>query len=94
MKQRYDELGFAGRLTLALQLNLHEQERVKRVVRERYMTNWDRHIIWEQIGADLDFTAGLTVKNAFLAIWTQEFPEEVTSLAQDIGALLPHRQQS
>lgn len=90
--QRLDAV--AGRLTLALQLNLHEQERVKRVVRERYMTNWDRHIIWEQIGADLDFTAGLTVKNAFLAIWTQEFPEEVTSLAQDIGALLPHRQQS
>ncbi|MFD6181422.1 ATP-dependent endonuclease [Streptomyces goshikiensis] len=88
--QRLDEA--AGRLTMALHLDPHQQERVKRVVRDRYTTNWDRHIIWEQIGADLDMTAGLTVKNAFLAIWAQEFPEEVASLVGDIGELLPRRQ--
>ncbi|MFF4433047.1 ATP-dependent endonuclease [Streptomyces sp. NPDC001513] len=88
--QRLDTV--AGRLTLALHLGLHEQERVKRVVHERFVTNWDRHVIWEQIGADLDFTAGHTVKGAFLAIWAQEFPEEVRSLIDEIGDALPRRE--
>jgi hypothetical protein len=55
----------------------------------RLLTNYDVHVIWEQIGEDLDFTAGRTVAAAFLAIWAQEFPEEVTTLVDQFRELLP-----
>jgi hypothetical protein len=65
------------------------QERVKKVVRERARTNRDRHVIFEQIGEDLDFTAGMIVASAFLAIWAQERPEEVAALVSNFSNLVP-----
>lgn len=81
----------AGRLALRVHLDLHDQERVKKVVKERALTNWDRHMIWEQIGGDLDFVAGHIVKSAFLTIWARKFPEEVKELVDAIGDKLPRR---
>lgn len=81
----------AGRLAFALHLDLHDQERVKKVVRGRALTNWDRHMIWEQIGGDLDFTSGHIVKGAFLTTWARRFPEEVKALVEAIGDKLPRR---
>lgn len=81
----------AGRLAFALHLDLHDQERVKKVVKERALTNWDRHMIWEQIGGDLDFASGHIVKSAFLATWARKFPEEVKALVEAIGDKLPRR---
>ncbi len=88
--ERLDAL--AAKLAMYLQLSLHQQERVKEVVRQRAMTNWDRHVIWEQIGADLDFTAGNIVASAFLTAWALEFPEEVNDLVESLGDLLPRRE--
>ncbi|MET9801569.1 AAA family ATPase [Streptomyces sp. NPDC006368] len=81
----------AGRLAVALHLGLHDQERVKKVVKERALTNWDRHMVWEQIGGDLDFTSGHIVKSAFLTTWAHKFPEEVKALVEAIGDKLPRR---
>lgn len=61
------------------------------MVRERSLTNWDRHMLWEQIGGDLDFTSGHIVKSAFLTTWAQKFPEEVTALVEAIDDKLPRR---
>lgn len=82
----------AAKLALRLQLTVHQQERVKEVVRTRALTNWDRHVIWEQIGADLDFQTGSIVAGAFLATWAEEFPEEVNQLVDALGDLLPRRE--
>jgi len=65
---------------------------VKRVVQDRALTNRDRHVIFQQIGEDLDFTAELIVASAFLAIWAQEFPEEVEDLVRNFRDLIPVRQ--
>jgi hypothetical protein len=46
-------------------------------------------VVFEQIGEDLDFTAGLIVASAFLAIWAQEYPEEVRGLVDQFASLLP-----
>ncbi len=89
--ERLDEL--AAKLTVALLLPLDQQERVKRVVRQRAVTNWDTHVIWEQIGEDLDFTSGHTVASAFLAIWAQAHTDEVDHLVDELGDLLPRREQ-
>jgi len=79
----------AAKLTVSMQLPASQQERVKEVVRNRLLTNYDVHVIWEQIGEDLDFTAGQIVATAFLAIWAQEFPEEVEQLVDQFRDLLP-----
>lgn len=80
------------KLALRLQLTVHDQERVKEVVRERALTNWDRHVTWEQIGVDLEFQSGSIVAGAFLATWAEEFPEEVAWLVDALGDHLPRRE--
>lgn len=87
MHDRLDHV--AARLAVSLQLPASAQERVKQVVRDRALTNRDRHTVFEQIGEDLDFTAGLIVSNAFLAIWAQERPDEVTALVSNFSDLAP-----
>ena len=61
----------AAKLTVMLGLRVEQQEWVKEFVKDRALTNIDRHMIFEQIGEDLGFLAGLVVKNAFLTLWAQ-----------------------
>ena len=72
----------AAKLTVMFGLPVSQQERVKQVVRSRGHTNRDKHVIWEQIGEDLDFRAALIVKNAFLSLWAQESGEASVLLDQ------------
>lgn len=81
----------AARLAVSLQLPPSSQERVKERVTSRALTNHDRHTIFEQIGEDLDFTSGHVVASAFLAMWAQEYPEEVTTLVDGFRDRLPLR---
>lgn len=81
----------AARLTLSMQLPSTMQDRVKQVVRDRALTNRDRHVVFQQIGDDLEFTAGAIVAQAFLAIWAQAFPDEVAGLLNPFEKLLPLR---
>lgn len=81
----------AARLTVSMQLPTAAQERVKQVVADRALTNRDRHVIFEQIGEDLDFTAGAIVASAFTALWAQEKPEEVRTLVDAFKDVLPLR---
>ena len=81
----------AARLAVSMQLPASAQERVKQVVRDRAITNRDRHTVFEQIGEDLDFTAGMIVAGAFLAVWAQERPDEVKTLVSNLGDLAPRK---
>ncbi|GAB2806273.1 hypothetical protein GCM10027176_09070 [Actinoallomurus bryophytorum] len=90
--QVYNRLdSVAAKLTVSMQLPTSRQEQVKRVVRERALTNRDKHVIWEQIGEDLDFTAGFIVSTSFLSIWAQEYPDEVRKLVDQFSDLVPKR---
>ncbi len=85
----HDKLdGLAAKLAVMLGLPISEQERVKAVIRSRALTNRDRHVIWEQIGEDLDFRAALIVKNAFLSLWAQE-ATEASDLLDQFRDLIP-----
>jgi len=79
----------AARLTVSLQLPPAQQENVKSKIKQRCLTNRDVHVIWEQIGEDLDFTASYTVRTAFLSIWAQEYPEDVCELLDPFQELIP-----
>jgi predicted ATPase len=81
----------AAKLTVSMQLPTSQQERVKAVVRERCLTNRDVHVIWDQIGEDLDFTASYTVTTAFLSIWAQEYPADMCQLVDQFQEIVPKR---
>jgi len=84
----------AARLTVSMQLPSSQQDRVRAVVRERALTNRDRHIIYKQIGDDLDFTAAIIVSSAFLAVWAQEYPHEVAGLIDQFAGVVPNADTS
>ncbi|MFI1585098.1 ATP-dependent nuclease [Embleya sp. NPDC020630] len=88
--ERLDEL--AAKLTVSLLLPTNQRDRVARVVRDRALSNIDRHVIWEQIGEDLDFTSAHTVTSAFLATWAQAYPTEVNKMVEDLGDRIPRRE--
>jgi predicted ATPase len=70
----------APRLALAMGLRPTDQERVAESVRNRILTNRDPHLIFEQIGEDLDYLGGTVVAEAFLSQWAQNYPDEVIAL--------------
>jgi predicted ATPase len=80
----------AAKLTVMLGLRIEQQEWVKEVVQRRSLTNIDRHLIFEQVGEDLGFLAGLVVKNAFLTLWAQN-SEDTQSMLTPFLSRLPLR---
>ena len=87
VRARIDEV--AARLAVSLQLPSTHQDRVRAVVNNRAVTNRDRHVVFQQIGDDLDFLSAYTVANAFIALWAQEYPEEVRRMVEPFAELLP-----
>lgn|GEM_PF-333731 len=79
----------AAKLALNLGLRTADQQRVADAVQTRLRTNRDPHLIFEQIGEDLDFLAGQAVANAFLTQWAQNYPEEVVALFENAVAVIP-----
>lgn len=69
-----------GKLTIALQLDTPMQSRVRASIEERRRTNRDIHIIFAQIGEDLDFLSESLVQRAFLSTWANTFPEKVAAI--------------
>ncbi|RNE56990.1 ATP-dependent nuclease [Cryobacterium tepidiphilum] len=79
----------AARLALNLGLRTTDQQRVATAVRSRLLTNRDPHLIFEQIGEDLDFLAGQTVARAFLTQWAENYPNEVAKLFENAVGVIP-----
>jgi hypothetical protein len=79
----------ASRLALNLGLRSSDQQRVAEVVKERLLTNRDPHLIFEQIGEDLDYLGGRTVAKAFLTQWAENYPDEVRSLFDSMADVIP-----
>lgn len=84
---RIDEI--APRLALNLNLKFADGDRVKQVVKERLRTNHDPHVLFDQIGEDLEFTAGLTVARAFLSQWAENYPEDLRAIFEPAAAIIP-----
>lgn len=69
-----------GKLTIALQLDTPMQSRVRESIEERHSTNRDVHVIFAQIGEDLDFLSESLVQRAFLSTWANTFPDKVAEV--------------
>lgn len=69
-----------GKLTIALQLDTPMQSRVRSAIEERRRTNRDIHVIFAQIGEDLDFLSETLVQRAFLSTWANTFSDRVSKI--------------
>lgn len=78
-----------GKLTQRLTLDTEQQARVRESIFDRRNTNRDPHVIFAQIGEDLDFLPEATVARAFVSIWADAFPERVDDMWSASIGLLP-----
>lgn len=67
-------------LTVSLQLPPEKQQFVANVINEIAETNRDPHLIFNQIGIKLNFTAEAVVRGAFVTIWLRENSEIIRPL--------------
>jgi ABC-type multidrug transport system ATPase subunit len=79
----------AARLALNLNLPTSDQVRVAQSVKERLRTNQDPHVLFEQVGNDLDFIGAAAVQRAFLTQWAEQFPDEVDAIFDPVVEYLP-----
>jgi predicted ATPase len=88
--ENLDTVGnLVGKLTLAMQLDTPMQARVRASIQERSKTNRDRHLIYGQIGEDLDFLSESLVQRAFVTTWAYAFPAEVDAIWSPCHDLIP-----
>lgn len=88
-----------GKLTQRLTLDTGHQTRVRESILGRGNTNRDPHVIFAQVGEDLDFLPEATVARAFVSIWCDAFPDKVDemwALTMDLlpTATVPHGDSS
>jgi predicted ATPase len=85
-----DTIGtLVGKLTLAMQLDTPMQGRVRATIQERAKTNRDHHLVYGQIGEDLDFLSETLVQRAFATTWAHAFPDAVDAIWDPCASLLP-----
>lgn len=82
-----------GRLTLALQMDVAQQERVRESLSERRRTNIDRHVIFSQIGEDLDYLSADVTARAFVSTWANADEAAVVEIWSPVDHLLPFMDQ-
>lgn len=80
-----------AKLTLALHLPVEMQERVKNSIETRKHTNRDPHVLFSQIGEDLDFLPAEVVARAFTSIWCAAFEDKVQAMWEGSIGLLPRK---
>lgn len=83
----------APRLAMNLQMRSSDQDRVVCAVRDVLATNRDPHLIFQQIGDQLDYLGGNVVASAFLTQWAQNFPDEVDQIFNSVHSALPKVQE-
>ena len=75
-------------LTLACQRSLDKQQMITKVIREASRSNRDPHLLFSQIGANINNVPETIVRGAFLTIWVQEHPAEVNRIVKHVELAL------
>ena len=81
----------SSRLAINLGLQPADQGRVAEATRQRMKTCRDPHLLFAQIGEDLDYLGEGTVQSAYVAQWSQNCPDEVDAIFDPVRHALPKR---
>ncbi len=77
------------KLTLALQLDTAQQEKVSAALEESMRLNRDRHTIFREIGDFLDFLSEDVTARAFVSTWANFNDQQVLEIWDPVKELLP-----
>jgi len=77
------------KLTMALQMDTAQSERVSEVLETHRMTNVDCHEIFKEIGEDLDFLDEAVTARAFVSTWANSFDSKVREVWDPVATHLP-----
>lgn len=79
----------AAKISNSLHLPIDIQANVIRIIKDVAMTNRDPHLLFSQVGGRLGLIAESIVRSAFLALWAQEYPDEVQQIVTPFASMLP-----
>jgi hypothetical protein len=79
----------SGRLAVALHRRYEDEALVKEVVTNVRRTNRDPHLLYSQVGKQLGLIPPDTVRDGFLSVWVQEYPEQAKAILDPVRADLP-----
>lgn len=78
----------AAKLAVSCHLDIGRQKFVADEVKRLRLVNKDRHLIFSQLGEAFDFTSEAIVSGAFISLWVQNHPDEVSRIGNAIQAVL------
>ena len=84
-----DELGYRGKLSVAVHARFEESDRVLACCRSVRLQNMDPHLLFAQVGEQLGLVPESTVSAAFANIWARVHPDQVQSLVQAVRGIIP-----
>jgi len=79
----------SGELAVAMLRPFEEEARIRSIVETVGQTNRDAHLIFSQIGRQLNLTPEQRVRDAFLSIWARYYPDEVEAMFKPFYTHLP-----
>lgn len=80
-----------GKLTNKLNYSYEEQGRVREICERIALINDDPHLLFGQIGDELDFLPKDRVERSFIDTWSREFSDDVYDMWSDVIELLPKK---
>lgn len=84
---------FAAILAVSLHLSYDDHNKVSELVKNIRKTNRDPHVLYSQVGQTLGLIPENTVRGAFLNVWSQAYPDEVSKILEPVLPLLPKENQ-
>lgn len=79
----------AAKIANSIHLPITQQASVIRVIEEVSNLNMDPHLLFSQVGDRLGLISESIVRSAFIALWAQEYPDEVKAVVEPLAHLLP-----
>lgn len=79
----------APRIATACELPLSEQTHVKMAIKSAITTVRDQHLFFDEVGNELNFISGETVRRAFVTQWIENYPQEVDAIFDPIAQRHP-----
>ncbi|WP_399696555.1 ATP-dependent nuclease [Xenophilus sp.] len=79
----------SGELAVAMLRPFDEENKVRAVVESVGNTNRNPHLLFSQVGKQLNLTPEHRVRDAFLSIWARYYPDEVLAIFEPFKDRLP-----
>ena len=79
----------SGELAVALLKPYEQHDKIMDVIRSTRNTNRDSHLLYSQVGKGLGLIPESRVREAFIALWARNYPDEVSAIIDPFKDKIP-----